>query len=96
VITLDGTQVETDFTVVARKWHRCGLATAVKAATENPAGRQLRTERQRIGIPMSVLASSLDFPYRRLRRLEIGTRADSELEQRATLTLAQLENPDAA
>jgi len=71
-------------------------AALLNPATENPAGRQLRTERQRIGIPISVLASSLDVPYQRLRRLEIGIRADPELEQRATLALAQLEHPEAA
>ena len=71
-------------------------AALLNPATENPAGRQLRTERQRLGIPISVLASSLNVPYQRLRRLEIGTRADPELEQRATLALAQLKHPEAA
>jgi transposase len=64
-------------------------------ATESPTGRQLRIERQRIGIPISILAASLGVPYQRLRRLEIGTRADPELEQRATLALAQLKHPAA-
>lgn len=71
-------------------------AALLNPATENPAGRQLRTERQRLGIPISFLASSLDVPYQRLRRLEIGTRADPELEQRATLALAQLQHPETA
>ncbi|WP_458040493.1 MULTISPECIES: IS110 family RNA-guided transposase [Bacteria] len=65
-------------------------------AAENPAGRELRARRQAIGVPISVLAATLGVPYQRLRRLEIGTRADPELEQRATLVLAQLEHPRAA
>lgn len=64
--------------------------------TENPVGQALRAERRRIGIPISVLAAKLDVPYQRLRRLEIGTRADPELEQRATLILAQISRPKAA
>ncbi len=64
--------------------------------TENPVGQALRAERRRIGIPISVLAATLDVPYQRLRRLEIGTRADPELEQRATLILAQISRPKAA
>lgn len=71
-------------------------AALLNPATENPAGRQLRTECQRIGIPCSVLAARLGVPYQRLRRLEIGTRADPELEQRATLAPTQLEHPEAA
>jgi transposase len=65
-------------------------------ATENPVGRELRARRQAIGVPISVLAASLAVPYQRLRRLEIGTRADPELEQRATLALAQMTPPVAA
>lgn len=64
--------------------------------TNNPAGQALRAERRRTGIPISVLAATLNVPYQRLRRLEIGTRADSELEQRATLILAQISRPKAA
>jgi len=37
--------------------------------------------RQRIGIPSSVLAAPLGIPYPPLRRLEIGVRANPELEQ---------------
>lgn len=59
-------------------------------ATDHPVGQQLRAERQRRGIPISVLAATLDVPYQRLRRLEIGTRADAELEHRATAALAQI------
>ena len=55
-------------------------AALLDPATENPARRQLRTERQRIGVPINVLAASLGVRHRQLRRLEIGTRADSELE----------------
>jgi transposase len=65
-------------------------AALLNPATDNPAGRELRTIRQQIGIPISVLAATLGFPYQRLRRLEIGTRADPELEQRATVPLTQL------
>jgi DNA-binding transcriptional regulator YiaG len=50
-------------------------------ATGNPAGQQLRTERQRLGMPISVLAATLGVPYQKLRRLEIGTRQDTDLEQ---------------
>ena len=65
-------------------------------ATDHPVGRELRTRRQQIGIPISVLAATLGVPYQRLRRLEIGTRADPELEHRATLALAQFTPPQAA
>lgn len=65
-------------------------------ATENPAGHQLHAERQRIGIPITVLAATLGVPYQRLRRLEIGTRADPELEQRATPALTQAAEKTAA
>ncbi|MEO7017725.1 MAG: transposase [Leifsonia sp.] len=71
-------------------------AALLNPATENPAGRQLRTERQLRGIPISVLAASLGVPYQRLRRLEIGTRADPELEQRATIALSRIDHPKAA
>jgi hypothetical protein len=71
-------------------------AALLNPATENPAGRQLRTERQRIGIPITVLAASLGVPYQQLRRLEIGTRADPELEQqRATLAHARVDHTEA-
>lgn len=65
-------------------------AALINPATDNPAGQQLRTERQRTGIPITVLAATLNVPYQRLRRLEIGTRTDPELQQRATNTLAQI------
>jgi transposase len=65
-------------------------AALLNPATDNPAGRELRTIRQQIGIPISVLAATLGVSYQRLRRLEIGTRADPELEQRATIALTQL------
>lgn len=58
--------------------------------TVNPAGRHLRAQRQRAGIPISVLAATLGVPYQRLRRLEIGTRTDPELGQRATHVLDQI------
>ncbi|MCK3771288.1 IS110 family transposase [Microbacterium aerolatum] len=68
-------------------------AALLNPATDNPAGRELRAQRQRIGIPISILAMTLGVPYQRLRRLEIGTRADPDLEQRATLALARLTPP---
>ncbi|SFL88520.1 hypothetical protein SAMN04515692_1311, partial [Leifsonia sp. CL147] len=71
-------------------------AALLNPATDNPVGRELRARRQAIGTPISVLAATLGVPYQRLRRLEIGTRADPELEQRANLALAQLETPQAA
>ncbi len=71
-------------------------AALLNPATDHPVGRELRAERQRIGIPISVLAATLGVPYQRLRRLEIGTRADPDLEQRATLALAQFKPSEAA
>jgi transposase len=65
-------------------------------ATDNPVGRELRATRQRAGIPISVLAATLGVPYQRLRRLEIGTRTDPELEQRATVALTQITTRSAA
>ena len=71
-------------------------AALLDPATEHPVGRELRARRQAIGVPISVLATTLGIPYQRLRRLEIGTRADPELERRANLALAQLETLQAA
>ena len=71
-------------------------AALLNPATDNPVGRELRARRQAIGVPISVLADSLGVPYQRLRRLEIGTRADLELEQRAATALDQLSPPGAA
>lgn len=71
-------------------------AALLNPATDNPVGRKLRTRRQAMGIPISILAATLGVPYQRLRRLEIGTRADPELEHRANLALAQLEAPPTA
>jgi len=71
-------------------------AVLLNPATDHPVGRELRAGRQAIGIPISVLAASLGIPYQRLRRLEIGTRADPELEHRANLALTQIESRQAA
>jgi len=71
-------------------------AALLNPGKENPAGRQIRIERQRLGIPISVLAATLGVPYQKLRRLEIGTRQDTDLEQKATLALKQIERPKAA
>lgn len=45
----------------------------------SPVGRQPRADRQRIGVPITVLAAALDVPCQWLRRLEIGTRATTAL-----------------
>ena len=71
-------------------------AALLNPATDNPAGQRLRAIRQRVGIPISVLAATLGVPYQRLRRLEIGVRADPDLEHRADLALAQLSPPETA
>lgn len=71
-------------------------AILISTAAGNPAGQQLRVQRQRAGIPITVLAATLQVPYQRLRRLEIGTRADPELEQRATTALDQISARSAA
>jgi len=73
-----------------------GYAPLLNPATEYPAGRQLQTKRQRISIPIIVLAASLGVAYQQLRRLEIGTCADPELEQRATLALARIDHRESA
>ena len=71
-------------------------AALLNPATDNPIGRELRARRQAVGIPISVLAATLDVPYQRLRRLEIGTRADPELERRATIALDAISPPQTA
>jgi hypothetical protein len=55
----------------------------MNSEAESPVGRTLRETRLRAGIPVTVLADTLGIPCQRLRRLEIGTRADPELERRA-------------
>lgn len=47
-------------------------------------------------IPITILAATLEVPYQRLRRLEIGIRADPELEQRAATALDQISTRSAA
>ena len=71
-------------------------AALLNPATDTPAGAQLRARRQRAGIPISRLADTIGVPYQRLRRLEIGTRADTELERLANQTLDRLNPPNAA
>lgn len=71
------------------------IANEIYAALLNPtagdaAGSQLRAQRQRAGVPISVLAATLGVPYQRLRRLEIGTRTDPDLETRARVLLDQI------
>lgn len=66
------------------------FAALLNPRSHDPAGQKLRAQRQRAGIPISVLAAALQVPYQRLRRLEIGTRADPELEARASLILDQI------
>ena len=70
--------------------------TLMNPGLDNPAGQQLRIIRQEAGIPITVLADTLAVPYQRLRRLEIGTRADAELEHRARAVLAQIMTPKTA
>ena len=45
-----------------------------------PIGPRLRQRRQTLGIVLTEVAKQLDVPYQRLRRLEIGQRADANLE----------------
>lgn len=45
-----------------------------------PLGPKLRQRRQILGIILTEAAKQLDVPYQRLRRLEIGQRADPDLE----------------
>ncbi|WP_241981906.1 hypothetical protein [Cryobacterium ruanii] len=45
-----------------------------------PIGPRLRQRRQTRGIVLTEAAKQLDVPYQRLRRLEIGQRADTNLE----------------
>ncbi len=72
------------------------FAALLNPRSHDPAGQELRAQRQRAGIPISVLAAALQVPYQRLRRLEIGTRADPELEARARLILDQITAASAA
>lgn len=71
-------------------------AALIDPVVDDHAGRQLRAIRQRAGIPITTLAATLNVPYQRLRRLEIGIRTDPELTQRATALLTQLEAKIAA
>ncbi len=77
------------------------IANEVYRAVISPAladapGHHLRHRRQDAGIPITVLAATLGVPYQRLRRLEIGTRADPELEHLANAALDQAATQNAA
>ena len=77
------------------------IANEVYRAVISPAladapGHHLRQRRQDAGIPITVLAATLGVPYQRLRRLEIGTRADPELEHLAIAALDQADTQNAA
>jgi transposase len=77
------------------------IANEVYRALTSPApadapGHLLRQRRQQAGIPITVLAATLGVPYQRLRRLEIGTRADPELEHLATAALDRVTTRNAA
>lgn len=77
------------------------IANEVYRALTGPApadapGHRLRHRRQQAGIPITVLAATLGVPYQRLRRLEIGTRADPHLEFLATAALDQITTRNAA
>jgi transposase len=63
---------------------------------ETPAGTLLRRRREELEIPITTLAATLGVPYQRLRRLETGTRGDTELEQKAHEVLNQIDPPKAA
>lgn len=71
-------------------------AALLNPTAEDPTGPRVRTAREQLGIPISVLAATLEVPYQRLRRLEIGTRVDPDLEQRAIALLAQIDRRTAA
>ena len=45
---------------------------------------------------ISTLSATLEIPYQRLRRLEIGTRGDTKLEQQAHQALDQISSRKAA
>ncbi len=45
-----------------------------------PSGPRLRQRRQTLGIVLTDAAKQLNVPYQRSRRLEIGQRADTDLE----------------
>lgn len=68
----------------------------ISPAAADAPGHLLRHRRQQAGIPITELAATLGVPYQRLRRLEIGTRADPQLEQLATAALDQVSTQDAA
>lgn len=77
------------------------IANEVYRALTSPAaadapGHLLRQRRQQAGIPITELAATLGVPYQRLRRLEIGTRADPQLEQLATAALDLVSTQKAA
>lgn len=69
--------------------------TLLNPAAEQP-GQHLRTTRQQAGITVTALAATLGVSFDQLRRLEIGVRADPELEHRALTTLEQITTPSAA
>ncbi|GAA0989969.1 IS110 family RNA-guided transposase [Subtercola frigoramans] len=70
------------------------FAVLTSPSPETPIGQQLRARRQQTGTPITVLAASLGVPYQRLRRLEIGTRADPQLEQLVTAALSRIAPPN--
>ena len=71
-------------------------AALLDPATEDPTGPQVRTARQHLGIPITVLGNTLEVPYQRLRRIEIGTHTDPELEHRAISLLAHINSQSTA
>jgi len=70
--------------------------TLISPIPATPAGDLLRQRRQALGIPITTLAATLEIPYQRLRRLEIGTRGDTKLEQQAHHALDQISSRKAA
>lgn len=59
--------------------------------TAMPSGPLMRQRRQALNAPIANVAQALGVPYQRLRRLEIGQRADAELELVYTSWLANAE-----
>ena len=59
-----------------------------RPANPLPIGPELRQRRQSLGISIVAVASLLEVPDQRIRRLEIGQRTDPELETAFTMLLA--------
>lgn len=58
------------------------FALLAHPTTEPLSGPLLREQRQDLGIRLTDAAQTLDVPYQRLRRLELGTRTGPDLVHR--------------